>query len=311
MLKILVTGSSGRVGSAIACALKSLPIYAEIVGVDRVAGRYTDRVFDLRDTTKLAPLAANSDVICHCAALHAPHVGRHAETDFVEINVGVTQELLRHSRPDAHFVFTSSTSVYGHALVPTQVKRMRGKPGQSISEGASESADSGNTKAVWIDEAVIAEPRDIYDQTKLAAEELLRGSGRSAIVLRMSRCFPEPERDMALYRLYRGVDIRDVVSAHLLAIRARLKDGAAQEPSSAVYAQYVISGPTPFTKNDLQELYSSPWSCICRYYPDAIKEFSRRNWLPPSSIDRVYSSDLAQQQLAYRPKYGFTEMLSV
>lgn len=279
--KVVVTGSSGRVGSAIVAGLKAAMRTYVIVGVDQVAGQHTSAVFDLRDTAKLAPLVADADAICHCAALHAPHVGVRSDSEFEQINAGVIEALLQFSPPSTHIVLTSSTSIYGHALQP-------------------------DDRAVWVDEALSPQPRDIYDQTKFDAETMLRSAchgERTGITLRMSRCFPEPERDMALYRLYRGVGLGDVIQAHLLALDVGL-DG-----SHRGYAHYVVSGPTPFVEADAEELYRSPWSCILRYFPMAEKEFVHRSWLPPQSIDRVYVSSLAQKELAYRPKFGFTTLL--
>ena len=78
-------------------------------------------------------------------------------------------------------------------------------------------------RAVWVDEQLEPQPRDIYDQTKLEAEQLVASAGGSMTVttLRMSRCFPEAAELMAWYRLYRGVDRRDVAEAHALALRSQ------------------------------------------------------------------------------------------
>lgn len=82
-------------------------------------------------------------------------------------------------------------------------------------------------ETVWVTEALQPQPRDIYDVTKLAAEELCRKASShklSCLCLRMSRCFPEDARLMAIYRLYRGIDINDVVLAHRLAITSDIGD---------------------------------------------------------------------------------------
>src|SRR6266550_4586005 len=41
--------------------------------------------------------------------------------------------------------------------------------------------------------------------------------GLPVICLRTARFFPEPPELVALYRLYRGVDVRDAAAAHVLA----------------------------------------------------------------------------------------------
>ncbi len=271
---VLVTGSSGRLGAALINALHSQSD-CRALGVDRVPASTTSQVLDLRDSNALRSLAQTADAIIHCAALHAPHVDRFHDRDFWAVNVDATKALFECSQPSCPFVFTSTTSIYGHALVP---------------EG----------EAVWVDENLEPRPRDIYDETKRAAELFLASVAdeRSVTSLRMSRCFPEPEREMALYRLYRGVALRDVVQAHLLALK---------RPSG--YAEYVISGPPIFDRSELPELLTQPWNTVLRHYPQAQALFADRGWAPPSLIDRVYSSHKAINELGYRPRYGFEVFL--
>ena len=72
------------------------------------------------------------------------------------------------------FVFTSTTSAFGRALVPPA-----GEP------------------AAWITEDVVPVPKNIYGATKVAAEDLCelvqRDHGLPCIVLRTSRFFPEDD----------------------------------------------------------------------------------------------------------------------
>jgi len=140
-MRILVTGSSGRVGSAIA---ESLAESHQVVGVDKVAGKYTNHQIDLL-SSKLPAIAISVDVIIHCAALHAPHLNQYSEQAFWDANVETTKRLLAASSNDAAFILTSSTSLFGEAIT-----------------------ENGQTN--WIDETVVPKPRDIYDKTKLAAD---------------------------------------------------------------------------------------------------------------------------------------------
>jgi nucleoside-diphosphate-sugar epimerase len=88
-----------------------------------------------------------------------------------------------------------------------------------------------------VTEEVEPVPKNIYGVTKTAAEDVCelfhRRMGLACLILRTSRFFPE-EDDHAGTRqaydddnlkvnefLYRRVDIEDVVSAHLLALRRR------------------------------------------------------------------------------------------
>lgn len=71
-MKILVTGTAGRVGRAIYIHLMK---EHEVVGIDRTPCSTADVVGDIRDTALLAEALEGVEVIIHTAALHAPHVG--------------------------------------------------------------------------------------------------------------------------------------------------------------------------------------------------------------------------------------------
>ncbi|MFJ2770435.1 NAD-dependent epimerase/dehydratase family protein [Streptomyces sp. NPDC087300] len=188
----------------------------------------------------------------------------------------------------SRFVYTSSTSVYGHALVP--------KDG-----------------AVRVTEDVTCRPRDIYDETKLAAEHLaLSASGTSGaagtrtpvtmstLCLRIARSFPEPPAVLARHRLYRGVDLADVTEAHLLAVHA-------PEGADGVLN---IAGPYPWRAADRKELWLDPATLITRRLPQVAAGFARSGWELPASIDRVYVSERAESVLGYRPRHGISALLA-
>ena len=92
-----------------------------------------------------------------------------------------------------HFVYTSSTSVYGRALEPVD-------------------------RAIWVDEQFEVAPRDIYDETKLAAEALVASAGFSTTVLRVAHYFAEAPHLTALHHLYRGVGASDVARARVASL---------------------------------------------------------------------------------------------
>ena len=156
-------------------------------------------------------------------------------------------------------------------------------------------------RAVWVDERLQPQPRDIYDETKIEAERLVASAGGSMTVtsLRMSRCFPEPDDVMAWYRLHRGIDRRDVAEAHELAL------GRKGPP-----ATYVISSATPFRREDYKELYVAAPSVIERRCPGLVAEMASRGWQPPRSIDRVYDASLALGELGFAPRFGIKSCLA-
>jgi nucleoside-diphosphate-sugar epimerase len=98
-------------------------------------------------------------------------------------------------------VYSSTTSVYGHALEPRDT-------------------------AVWVDEELEPRPRDIYDVTKLAAERLCALFAAETEIpttsLRVSRFSFDTAPGLAVpYCLHRAVNVGDAPRAHLLALGRR------------------------------------------------------------------------------------------
>lgn len=274
--RVLVTGSSGLIGGATLGHLRGAG--HPCVGIDVRPGPATDVVGDLSHTDLGA--LDGCDAVVHCAALHAPHVGRASEAAFVATNVAATERLLAAARRAgvARFVFVSTTSVYGHAMEPDEC-------------------------AVWVDESLAASPRDIYDVTKLQAESLValhHGPELTTITLRIARCFPEPAHTTAANRLYRGVDLRDTIHAVELAL---------SRPGSS-YETLNIAGPRHFDRDDLRPLLDDAPAVIRRRLPGVAEEFARRGWPLPASIDRVYVSDRAAEVIGYRPAHGMASALA-
>jgi len=272
-VRILVTGASGRIGGAIAARLA---LRHQVTGIDRRPGPLTFEVMDVCDTARLAPLLAGLDAIVHTASLHVPDLAASSAGEFRAVNVDATRRLLAAAGEAgvARFVYTSTTSLYGDAMLPAA------------------------GEAAWVTEELAPQPRDVYDETKLAAEEACReaaGHGLACTALRMSRCFPEEPRLVALYRMYRGVDAEDVAQAHELALETG-RDG---------YEVYNVSAPSPFTRGDCRRLFEDAASVVLERFPWAEAEFQCRGWPLPRSIDRVYVVDKAIAGLGYRPVHDF------
>lgn len=276
-MKVLITGTAGRVGRAIYIHLMK---QHDVIGLDRLPCSTANLVGDIRDRQLLDIALDGVDVIIHTAALHAPHVGLVPDSEFEAINVEATELLMSEGikRGIQHFVFTSTTALYGHASTPAE-------------------------RAGWVDESVSPKPKTIYHRSKIEAERRLetlsRQSGVPVTVLQMSRCFPEPADLMAVYRLNRGIDARDVASAHALAVEKRLTG----------FRRLIISGVTPFTPQHCSALLHDARAVIGQYAPELAKEFAVRGWMVPDSIDRIYDSSLAQHLLHWCPKHGWDSVL--
>jgi nucleoside-diphosphate-sugar epimerase len=291
---VLVTGSSGHLGEALVRTLQAQG--RETIGIDILPGAFTQRGGSITDRAFVRGCMKGVTAVLHAATLHKPHVATHSRQDFVDVNITGTLNLLEEAAAAgvAAFVYTSTTSVFGDALVPP--------PGEP---------------AAWVTEDVTPVPKNIYGVTKAAAEDLCQLFARNhslpAIVLRTSRFFPEEDDNRAIREayadanaktnefLYRRVDIEDVVSAHLL---------AARHAPLAGFAKYITSATTPFSRDDVAELRSNAPQVIRRYVPDYEAEYTRRGWVMIPGIDRVYVNDRARAELGWQPRHDFRALVA-
>jgi UDP-glucose 4-epimerase len=192
-------------------------------------------------------------------------------------------------------VFTSTTSVFGDALIPAKA-----------------------APAVWVTEEITPVPKNIYGVTKAAAEDLCqvfhRNQGLACVVLRTSRFFPEEDDNRRVREayadenaktneyLYRRVDLEDVVSAHLLAF---------QQAPALGFRKYIVSATTPFSQSDLHDLRIDAPSIVRHRVPEYEAEYRRRGWKMFPGIDRVYVNDRARRELGWQPRYDFKYVLEL
>ncbi len=249
-MRVLITGSAGHLGESLLCRLRDHG--HDVIGLDVLAAPDTI-VGSVADRDIVRRSLAGIDAVVHAATLHKPHVESHARAEFVATNVTGTLILLEEAVAAGVeiFVFTSSTSAFGRALVPP--------PG---------------APAAWITEDVADVPRNIYGVTKGAAEDLCelvhRDHGLAVVILRTSRFFPEADdRDDVRARyadanlkvnelLYRRVDLEDVVTAHELALERAPDIG---------FGRYIVSATTPFTREDLAGLRTDAPAVVRRLFP--------------------------------------------
>jgi nucleoside-diphosphate-sugar epimerase len=292
--KILITGSAGHLGEALARVLRGAG--HEVTGLDVLGSPFTTVTGSITDREVVRGCLAGVDAVLHAATLHKPHVSSHSKQAFVDTNVTGTLTLLEEAVAAGvgSFVFTSSTSAFGRALTPP--------PG---------------APAAWITEDVMPVPRNIYGVTKTAAENLCeiihRESGLPVVVLRTSRFFPEPDDAgdvRAAYAdanikaneyLYRRADIQDVADAHLLAMARARQIG---------FGRFIVSATTPFTPGDLAGLRDNAPAVVRRLFPDQQAEYARRGWAMFPRIDRVYVNDRARDTFGWTPRYDFRHVLN-
>jgi UDP-glucose 4-epimerase len=274
-MKIAVTGTSGRIGRAIHFTLCQ---EHEVVGIDRSVSSVTTHLGEIDNYKLLTKAFKGAEAVIHTAALHAPHVGIYDDSEFLRVNIEGTKNVFQAAIDCGvqTLVFTSTTALYGYAAQHPD-------------------------RAAWINETTIPKPKSIYHRTKLEAEQFLEAEADrnlNVTILRMSRCFPEPAPIMAMYRLHRGIDSRDVAEGHRLAL---------VKPDEN-YRMFILSGATPFTQSDCKVLKQMPEKVLRHRCHSICELFASRQWKLPESIDRVYDSSLAQRELGWTPLYGFEEV---
>lgn len=148
-MRVLVTGSAGHLGEALVRTLEKMKY--GVIGLDILQSPFTTQVGSITDRSCVRHCLSGVQAVLHTATLHKPHIVTHDPQSFVDTNVTGTLTLLQEAVAAGVqcFVFTSTTSVFGDALVPPA-----GAP------------------AAWVTEDVTPVPKNIYGVTKAAAEDL-------------------------------------------------------------------------------------------------------------------------------------------
>ncbi|GAB7142160.1 NAD-dependent epimerase/dehydratase family protein [Mycobacterium riyadhense] len=292
--RALVTGSSGHLGEALVRTMRERGV--DVVGLDMRPSQWTDFVGCANDADLVHEAMAGADAVFHTATLHKPQLAFVPRQSFVDTNISGTHTLL-HAAAAANvraFVMTSSTTVFGDALVPPV-----GEP------------------AAWIDESVPPVPKNIYGVTKAAAEDLCqlayRNDGLACVVLRAARFFAELD-DMPDTHggrsddnvkgneyAYRRVALEDAVDAHLK---------AAACASDLGFGRYVISATTPFAPEDMAELRTDAAAVFARRAPLAAAAWAEKGWRFPDRVDRVYVNARARCELRWEPRFDLDAIAS-
>jgi UDP-glucose 4-epimerase len=301
-VNVLVTGSSGWLGQTL------VPRLArdghKVVGLDPEPGATTTVVGSVVDRALVRRVIRDEGItaLVHAAARHKPHIETHDNSEFVAVNVQGTLNLLEEAvAPGStvdRFVFTSTTSLM-------------------ISQEIRDGKSGGAKEAVWIDETMTPlKPRNIYGVTKLAAEELCRLfnhlHGLPVLVLRTSRFFPEEddmahaivqsgENTKANEFLFRRLGVEDAAEAHVVAL-ARAKEVG--------FDTFIVSAPTPFSREDCRALIVDAPSVVERLFPEYRALYERRGWTMFDTIDRVYDAGKAERVLGFRCRTDFAGILA-
>jgi nucleoside-diphosphate-sugar epimerase len=291
-MTILVAGSAGHLGEALMRTFKAQGRAA--IGIDIKPSAFTTHVGSITDREFVASVMEGVDYVLNTATLHKPHVGTHSRQDFVDVNVTGTLNLLEEAQRASvkAFIFTSTTSVFGHAMTP--------EPGGPAS---------------WVTEDITPIAKNIYGATKLAAEDLCSLFWQiyrlPCLVLRTSRFFPEDDDNAETRQhymglnarvnelLYRRVDIEDIVSAH-----ERAMDRAPQ----IGFSKYIISATSPFTQDDIADLRTNG-AAVARRHHDFEALYDGLKWTMYDRFNRVYVNTKARLELGWDLQYDFATAL--
>lgn len=294
-MRVLLTGASGWLGRHLAPRLRAAG--RAVVGLDVASGPDTDVIGSVADRALVDRIFAEQgvDAVVHAGALHKPDIVRYERRTFVDVNVTGTLNLLEAAvaAGASRFVFTSTTSL----MISRAIR------------------DAVGAAAAWIDESLAPlEPRNVYGVTKLAAEQLCRlihaEHGLPVVILRTARFFPEEDDTHAALSgenmkanelLHRRLTVEDAADAHLAAL---------DRAPAAGFGTYIVSAPTPFSRNDAAELKQDAAAVIVRHFPDVADLYAARGWSLPASIDRVYDAGLIARELGFRCGTDFASVLT-
>jgi len=279
-MRVLVTGSSGRLG---AVTVQHLRTHGhDVTGTDLIPAETTDALIDILNKDAVLAITQNIDAIIHTAAIHGKHYElNYPREAFIDVNIYGTLNLLNACIANGvqKMLYTSTTSIYGDAMVDAN-------------------------QAVWVDEELPIKPRDIYDITKQTAEQLCKDffyrEPLQTSVYRVGRFLPETDNLKLNHRLYRGLDERDGAEGLRLAL----------EQTFSAFEIFNITSSSPFKKDELIQLKQNPLETIRKHYPQAESIYQSKGWELPKSIDRVYVSNKAKRYFGYEPKFTFDYLLN-
>jgi nucleoside-diphosphate-sugar epimerase len=185
-MRVLVTGGAGRLGVTVCKMLQKKGLEVRVFDLAsprnhnsvRELGRKTEVCWgDITSADSVRQALDSVDAVIHMAGILPPVT--EANPDLAEkVNVRGTRTLvdaIRATGKRVPFIFTSSVAVFG--------------PTPAVTEPVSVERNAPN-------------PKDVYGETKLKAENLIRESGIDCVILRLSASMYTVFQASDLKRLY-------------------------------------------------------------------------------------------------------------
>jgi UDP-glucose 4-epimerase len=285
-LRVLVTGSSGLLGTAIAPLLAAAGHETVLVDVrPPAAGQDRFAAGDVRDLGQLRSVMEGVDYVVHTAAIHGIHLRDHSARDFFDLNLAGTFNVWEAAREAGvrGFVFSSTMGVYGASRQPPT--------GYSV---------------VAVTEDLPSQPTDVYGYTKVAGEAMCQYYGRQygipSICLRFGMFVPEPFFRYGIRLLYGGVDTDDVARAVMMSLDALIE-------RRLVWDAFNVHSSMPFTAEDGPALRRDPLAALDRHYPGASALLRERGVERLQPIDSYFPMTHIAARLGFRPECNFDQWL--
>lgn len=291
-MRVLITGGAGRLGTKACRAFLHEGFQVRVFDLEnkrnlkRVRGLGKDVEIlwgDIMQGESVRQALPDVDAVVHMAGLLPPITDEHPELAF-NVNVGGTKVLLDAIKEQGRrmpLVFTSSISVFGATPAATEPVSVDGNP---------------------------PHPEEVYSETKLQAENLIKEAGVECVILRVAAAF---DLDVSAVKLMFRVPLKnrfefchpdDAIRAIVNAVRYfdRAKDNTlliAGGPSERMLYGDMLGGvlgvlglPLPPAHKFSEQPYCVDWYDTGRsqqllqfqsrtyadYRRDLAKEFSRR-----------------------------------
>jgi len=287
-MKILLTGSSGLLGTAVlneaARFGQEHDIDFEFVGLDIRESTFASSTFEnhvgnFTDAALIEKILPGCDAVIHTAAYHNGQMKDHTPTEFVEVNAGGLTTLLETCVKHGvkRFVFSSTMEILvGRDWVASGMQRL--------------------------DESCPPRPQTIYSQSKLQCESLgqyyVAQMGIEFLALRYQNIDPPNASPLGL--LARGVTAADAARANLLATTVK----------NISYEMMLIGPATPLQNSDMVKAQSNPESVLERYWPGATKVLLEEGLnLKPDDFWPAVNIDHARRVLSWEPEQTFERWL--
>ncbi len=289
--RIVLTGSSGRLGRALAARFRANGL--DVLGIDRTDGdeSTTTVVADLSDEPSVAAVLRSDDVVVHVASMHgfsgaAIDQGGLPDKAYLDLNVAGTWHLYNAIAAAGvrRVILTSTVGVLGR--IPEGLATIR------LDDRYSSVGIYGTTKRFQED----------------TAQSFALTGGISTLAIRPPAFVSvDPVRD-AFLRAMGALDLEDVVGVHAAAVAAAFDGRILSGPPSfeAVFA----AQPLPFTEKD-ESLFEYPdgqLRLVERYWPGSREWFESRGFRPEDGLNipaQVFDTEPAERRLGWHAANTF------